>query len=277
MRINLPTDLLRSFVMIVDTGSMVKASEHIFLTQSALSLQMKRLSDLIQQPLFRRQKGNLILTEAGERLLVVAREILVLNDDVVGSLGARTLEPIRVGMVQDFAEAILSGVLHRFNQSHPDIRLQIRVANSSDLREMFASDLLDLSLYLGDPDDAASVVTTPIVWLGDPDLLLQPVLPVAIMSKPCRFRDAGLASLDAARRSYDITVETPSVSVLRAVVQSGLAITCRTPAFLGSGYMPLELGLTTLPEIGYAIDVRNGASDAVLELLALTRDALAKL
>lgn len=277
MRINLPTDLLRSFVMIVDTGSMVKASEHIYLTQSALSLQMKRLSDLIQQPIFRRQQGSLMLTPAGERLLVVAREMLALNDDVMGTLGVRTPEPIRIGMVQDFAEAILSGVLNRFNRSNPDIRLEIRVGISTELREMFTSGLLDIALYLGDPNDAACVVTTPMVWLGEPELLFPPVLPIAIMAKPCRFRDAGMASLEAAGRPYSIALETPSVSVLRAAAESGLAITCRTPAFLGPNFAPLDIGSPQMPDIGYIIQVSENPQSSVAELSGLIHSALARL
>src|SRR5690242_17890377 len=126
MRINLTTDLLRSFDAIIDTGSMVKASERVFLTQSALSLQMKRLFDMLQVPILHRQQGALCLTPAGDKLLAHAREILERNDHAVESLLGRGLVgPVRVGMVQDFADEILQRVLARFSQINVEVDLQI--------------------------------------------------------------------------------------------------------------------------------------------------------
>src|SRR5580704_4212888 len=79
MPTNLPTDLLRSLVAIVDSGSMLKATETVFLTQSALSLQMKRLEELIQQPLFTRRGRRLLLTDTGQSLVAQARQMLLLK------------------------------------------------------------------------------------------------------------------------------------------------------------------------------------------------------
>ena len=114
MATNLPTELLRSFVAIVDSGSMLKATERVFVTQSALSLQMKRLEETVLTPLFHRDGRRLTLTPAGQALLVHAREILALNDRAVVALtGDALVGPVRVGLVQDFAETLLSGVLAR--------------------------------------------------------------------------------------------------------------------------------------------------------------------
>ncbi|WP_232227948.1 LysR family transcriptional regulator [Asaia astilbis] len=108
MATNMPTELIRSFVAIVDAGSMAQATETIFLTQSALSLQMKRLEDLLQQKLFRRDGRALALTAAGEDLLVRARQFLALNDQIVQSMGQGfDPEPIHIGMTQDYADTVL--------------------------------------------------------------------------------------------------------------------------------------------------------------------------
>jgi DNA-binding transcriptional LysR family regulator len=80
MAVNLPTELLRSFAAIVESGSMLRATERVFVTQSALSLQMKRLEEIVQVPLFRREGRQLMLAPAGEVLLSFAREILAAND-----------------------------------------------------------------------------------------------------------------------------------------------------------------------------------------------------
>ena len=104
MTVNLPTNMLRSFVAIVETGSMLNASEQVFVTQSALSLQIKRLEELVQQHLFLREGRRLTLTSAGEVLLGYARRILALHDEAVAAITTGRFEgPVRIGMVQDFA------------------------------------------------------------------------------------------------------------------------------------------------------------------------------
>src|ERR1700753_66361 len=109
MAVNLPTDLMRSFTAIVDSGSMLRATERVFVTQSALSLQMKRLEETGQTPLFHRDGRRLVLTPAGQTLLAFAREMLATNDKALSALNGDVLAgPARVGMVQDFAEVLLS-------------------------------------------------------------------------------------------------------------------------------------------------------------------------
>ena len=109
---NFPTELLRSFTAIVDTGSMTKATERVFVTQSALSLQMRRLEELVQSPLFLRDSSRrLVLSPVGHEMLAYARQILDLNDQAVTSLrNVAVAGPVRVGGSQDFSEVLLTGV-----------------------------------------------------------------------------------------------------------------------------------------------------------------------
>jgi DNA-binding transcriptional LysR family regulator len=197
MATNLPTELLRSFVAIVDSGSMLKATERVFVTQSALSLQMKRLEETVLTPLFHRDGRRLTLTPAGRTLLVLAREILALNDRAVVALtGDALVGPVRVGLVQDFAETLLSGVLARFSQLNPDVQLEVRVAGSPELLDLLNGDRLDVVLCMGAADDPHAARVAPMVWHGEPDLARAEVLPLAILAPPCRFRDAALAALE---------------------------------------------------------------------------------
>lgn len=85
MVVNLPTGLLRSFVVIVDTGSMRRACEQLGVSQPALSLQIKRLEEIVQTPLFHRVGRRLVLTPAGDMLLSDAREILSVNDRAIAA------------------------------------------------------------------------------------------------------------------------------------------------------------------------------------------------
>jgi DNA-binding transcriptional LysR family regulator len=110
MPLNLPTTLLRSFVAIVDTGSMLSASEHVFVTQSALSLQIKRLEELLQQTLFRRDGRRLSLTPAGGLLLDYARRMLALHDEAVAAVSDNGFTaPARMGGMErmSFAKEIV--------------------------------------------------------------------------------------------------------------------------------------------------------------------------
>jgi DNA-binding transcriptional LysR family regulator len=258
MAVNLPTELLRSFTAIVDSGSMLRATERVFLTQSALSLQMKRLEETVQTSLFHRDGRRLSLTPAGDTLLAFAREILAANDRAVSSLNGDVLAgPARVGLVQDFAETLLGGVLSQFAQLNPDAQLQVRVGGTMELLELLRTDRLDVVLGMGPEDDASAVRTAPMQWLGDPALAKASVVPLAVLEKPCRFRDAALAALDAAGRPYRIVLETPSLSVLRACIDSDMGITCRTAVFSGRSIDAQHgVDLPALPHVAYVRHTR---------------------
>jgi DNA-binding transcriptional LysR family regulator len=279
MAVNLPTDLLRSFAAIVDSGSMLRATERVFVTQSALSLQMKRLEETLQAPLFRRDGRRLSLTPAGETLLGYAREILSTNDRAVSALTGDVLAgPARVGLVQDFAETLLTGVLSHFARLNGETQLQVRVGGSAELLDLLSADRLDVVLCMGPHDDPAALKIAPMVWLGDPALAELDVLPLAVLETPCRFRDAALAALDAAGRRYRIVLETPSLSALRAAVQSDLCITCRTDIVLKRPIDPeLAASLPALPSVAYTRHTRVDPHPTLARLSEMIRAAVVEL
>ncbi|MGR4863338.1 LysR substrate-binding domain-containing protein [Caulobacter sp. LARHSG274] len=277
MATNLPTELLRSFVAIVDSGSMLKATERVFVTQSALSLQMKRLEETVLTPLFHRDGRRLVLTPAGQALLVHAREILALNDRAVVALtGDALVGPVRVGLVQDFAETLLSGVLARFSQLNPEVQLEVRVAGSPELLDLLSGDRLDVVLCMGAPDDPHAARVAPMVWHGDPDLAKAAVLPLAILAPPCRFRDAALAALERDGRPFRVALETPSLSALRAAVEAGLAVTCRTALFR-PGTPPIEAGLPAVPQVAYVSRIGAAPHPSIARLSGLMHQAALEL
>lgn len=277
MVVNLPTDLLRSFAAIVDAGSMLKATERVFVTQSALSLQMKRLEDLVQTALFHREGRRLSLTPAGENLLGHARDILDANDRAVMALTGDVLAgPARIGLVDDFAETLLSGVLADFSEIHPETNVQVRVAGSAELLDLMQSGQLDVLLCLSAGDDPAAIRTQPMRWLGKPELAKQDVIPLAVLERRCRFRDAALAALDRAGRPYRIVLETPNLSALRAAVESGVGITCRTTHVIDS-VIGAKLALPSLPHVAYVRHIRSNPHPTIghlADLLLAAAEAL---
>ena len=276
MVVNLPTELLRSFAAIVDAGSMQRATERVFVTQSALSLQMKRLEDLVQTSLFKRDGRKLTLTPAGQSMLGHAREILAANDRAVTALNGDVLAgPARIGFVQDFAETLLSGVLARFASLNPETQLQVRVGGSAELLDLMHTDQMDVLLCMGAQDDPAAVRKAPMRWLGNADLARQDILPLAVLERPCRFHDAALAALDQAGRPYRIALETPSLAALRAAVNSGLGLTCRTTHFMDAAIEADDL--PALPQIAYVRHIRSSPHPTIGRLADLIQAAALEL
>ena len=276
MTVNLPTDLLRSFVAIVDHGSMVRACEQICLTQSAISLQMKRLEKLVCQDLFRRNGRSLALTRAGAQMVPAARRMLELNDQLVNSLdGADSVEPVKIGLIQDLADGLLPAVLGRFAAANRAVALQVRVGGTPDLLRALRAGEIDLAMGVGQSLDPSAVHTVPMLWMGKQHLVERDELPVALLQAPCIFREQALAALEAARRPYRVVLETPHLSGLRAAVQAGIGITCRTRLMVDDDTIEALPGnvLPPLPLVAYTLHAARSPSRQVSELAGMLAHA----
>jgi len=277
MPVNIPTSLLRSFVAIVDTGTMLHASEAVYITQSALSLQIKRLEEMVQQTLFLRDGRRLKLTPSGALMLDYARRLLTLHDEAVMAVSAGQLSgPIRIGMVQDFAELLLSGLLYRFNQRHSDTQIYSRIAGTGELLALLGRGQLDIVIGFGAEHNPDAVTETPIGWYGNPSLVEQTPLPLAVLETPCLFRDIALRSLDEVGLTYRVAVETPDLTTLRASVQAGLGITCRT-LFSMEAPIIVDSGLPELPNVFCTLLAANGLDRAAAHFAELARENIAAL
>lgn len=278
MPINLPTTLLRSFVAIVETGSMLNAADQVFVTQSALSLQIKRLEEMVQQALFTREGRRLVLTQAGDVLLDYSRRVLALHDEAVTAIGAGNFAGlVRVGMVQDFAETLLKGLLLRFSELHPDSQIYAKVAGTAELLTMLQRGQLDIVIGFSAADDPAGITVAPMEWYGSAGLADRSVLPLAVLEKPCRFREAAIASLDAAGRPWRIAIETPNLTTLRAAVEAGLGLTCRTHLFLGEEASLTSSSLPALPKVACILSKAGDLGRANTRLAELATEVLREL
>jgi DNA-binding transcriptional LysR family regulator len=277
MPVNLPTNLLRSFVAIVDTGSMLNASEKVFVTQSALSLQIKRLEELLQQSLFHREGRRLSLTSAGALMLDYSRKVLTLHDEAVAAVTAGQFAgPARIGMVQDFAEMLLSGLLARFAELHPEAQIYSRIAGTAELLALLENRQLDIVLGFAANNDPHAIANAPMSWFGKPELLGHETVPLAVLEPPCRFREAAIRALEDAGRPYRITVETPNLTTLRAAVTAGLGVTCRTHLFLQEA--PLDIpDLPPLQRVSCILQTAPSLASATARLADLARETVAAL
>ncbi len=254
---DLPSPLLRSFVAVVECGSLAAAAARIGRSESALSQQMARLEASVGQALFDRDGRALKLNQTGSLLLAHARAILVRIDIARTELSSTAARPIRIGIVQDFVASVLRPTLTDLRALNPKTSFAIVIGSTAELLQAMGEDRIDTALCAGDMIGTAdSAVNFPMQWFGNANLLDDEVLPLASVAPPCPFLMAAQHALDAIGRPWRIAVVTPSLDGVRAATGAGLGIACRTAA--GIGLPPLrDARLPPLPSIRYAVIERR--------------------
>lgn len=264
---NLDIDLLRTFVPIADLGGFAKAGRHLHKTQSAISLQMKRLEAQSGSKLFRKAGRRQLLTEPGELLLNYARRILSLNDEAAAALRPIPLQgQIRFGVTQDFADRGLAAVLARFADHHPGVRLDVRVNPSCELKQQIAKGKLDLAVAFQERGDRGdSLGKLQLSWIvpesySEPDD--QP-LKLVLFEPPCVFRDRVINALEKASMSWRVVYTSPSLPGLLAAVDAGLGVTAR----LSNRHRAPATGLPKLQPVELAVYRNPQTTPAPLDAL----------
>ncbi len=259
-------DLLRSFVSIAETGSFTEAARRCLRTQSAVSMQMKRLEDGLGRPLLDRSGRAVQLTADGERLLVHARRILAAHQEAISAFTEPDLQgSLRLGTPDDYATSFLPAILSRFAESHPLVHIEVVCDSTARLSTQLADGTLDLSLItVGEHDDTDRLlVREPVVWVTSPHHCVheRDPLPIALFPPGCTFRRWALSALAAKGRAFRHAYTSLSMAGLVAAVRAGLAI-----SVLGCSTVPDDLsvlragdGFSTLPN--YAIALRRGGTE----------------
>jgi len=282
---NLDMDVLRTLAVAMELGSFARAAERLGRTQSAVSLQMRRLETQLGQKLFRKNGRNLALTDAGDTVLGYARRILELNDEAVAAVrGAAIAGAVRLGVHQDFAEAWLPAVLTRFARAHPAVHISAQVERNTVLTERLVHGALDLALVFcqssacGPGFTATPVGELQMEWIAPRDFAPDPALPLPLVmfEAPCVFRDAALAALERARRPWRIALTSPSLAGLWAAAGAGLGVTARTRIGLPAGLVPVTSGLPRLPRVALTLHAIADMPPAVARLREILLDVLAR-
>jgi DNA-binding transcriptional LysR family regulator len=224
---NLDIDLLKTFLAVADTGSFTRAADEVNKTQSAVSMQMKRLEDLLARPLFAREGRTIRFTADGERLIEYARRLVTMNDEAVAAFTMPELAgSVRFGTPDDYADRFLPEILARFWRTHPLVTVDVECRESSRLSERTRRGELDLSLVTFGCDVYSDepVRREPLVWVTSAkhNVHLLDVLPLA--SPECEWRKAVLTALDSQKRRYRIAYSSSNSNAITAAVQTGLAV-----------------------------------------------------
>ncbi|MCF8483663.1 MAG: LysR family transcriptional regulator [Rhodobacteraceae bacterium] len=241
MLTNVPTDLLRTFVTVVDLGSFTRAAEALGRTQPAISLQIKRLEDLLRTKLINADGRQVRLTDAGMSLGPYARQMLRLNDDIVAYFTNDSLSGwIRVGLPTDFSNSYLLGAITRFAASHPEVRIEVESQLSSNLRTELAADRIDLMVGIVPTKDAPFLVNmasiTPL-WAVAETFVWPPrsELPLVRHPDPCEYAERMRLALRGARKSWKTVMVASDVAGIQAAIVAGLGASALTPATLTEG------------------------------------------
>ncbi|MFQ5936312.1 MAG: LysR family transcriptional regulator, partial [Acidiferrobacterales bacterium] len=201
MAVNLDTDLLRTFVAIADAGSFTRAGQRVHRTQSAVSMQVKRLEDSVGKPVFQREGRSVSLTAEGEALLGYARRILKLHEEAVATLTQPdVVGTVRVGTPDDYVMRFLPGILSRFAQAYPRVQVAVHCEPSYALLSRLEQRELDLALVTCDPakESGDIVRREPTVWATSERHFVheEEPLPLALFQKGCFLRDWIIQALD---------------------------------------------------------------------------------
>ena len=227
MNIELPLDLLQTFATVVETGSFTRTGETQHITQSAVSMQMKRLEGIVGLALFHKQGRSFQLTQAGETLLEHALRILNAHNEAVAAFSSPDLfGRVRFGCAEDYASRFLPAVLHGFRKAFPRIRVDIHIAPGVELHEGLIREELDLCLLEGSWGGGQVVHREPLVWAASRTGAAheEDPLPLAVYHEGCNYRKWALEGLRKARRRYWIAFVSPSISSILGAVKVGLAV-----------------------------------------------------
>jgi DNA-binding transcriptional LysR family regulator len=266
-------DLLRAFVLIAEGRSFTRAASRVGRTQSAVSMQIRRLEEMLGQPLLVRNSKTVQPTPQGMWLLERARMLLAINDEIVGNFRAPPMiGSVRIGTPDDYALNWLPEILARFADTHPAVELDVTCMNSSVLAQQIQEGRLDLTLISEGEEPrgwpAQRIWCGPLRWVGSPTHSLHKRNPLPLaLARPdnsCPWRNAALGALRAAGREARVTYNSATQTGCFTVALAGLALTVSAPCTLPSGlaWLGKAEDLPPLPEMGILL-LRHEASVGV--------------
>lgn len=275
---NLPTDLLRTLVTVADHKSFTKAGEILGRTQPAISLQIRRLEEMIGCELVSTRSRTNLLTPQGDEFVRFARQMLCLNDEIVARVHHRRAEGLlRVGLPVDYAVAFFQDILTRFLREHPEVELEIVCDPSRLLLSRLDHGDLDLVIAMYDapaPSNLAFAWAERPIWVASADFEADPTAPVRLLAhnEGCEYRARMIRALDEIGRAWRIVYSSPGISGLQNAVLSGLGITALTQRTLLPGMAVLgeSAGLPALDDVHVGLHYKQSVLSTAGNRLAGT-------
>ena len=226
---NLDSDLLRTFVAVAEAGSVTDGAARIHRSQSATSLQVKRLEAILGQPVFERHGRGVVLSDTGRKLFPVAQDVTARLDAALRQISQDAVSGrLRLGIPDDHGRTKLAEIVAAFTRHHPKVELDVTCALSTGFPEDLDKGSLDLAIYeVERPSRNEEVLyEDPTCWVSSASrgFSVEESLPVALFDHACWWRDAATASLKARGKPYRVVYSSQSVSGVIAAVEAGIAV-----------------------------------------------------
>ena len=271
---NISTDSLRTFVMIVDVGGFAKAGDFLGLSQPAVSLQIKRLEDVLGYKLFKKQGQRQVLNQYGELLLPMAKQMMQYNDAILQQFTSESITgKVRLGIPSEFAARILPSIIGDFVALYPEVSLEVKSRLSKHLLSASRQDQFDLVLALNEQLTASKFpifMQDQLVWVGDLNQAKNQVVTLVTAPEGCIYRRRATDALKNAGIKYRIVYSNADLTGLIAALKEGLGITV-----LAKSTVPSELNyqvqtkyLPALGDIGISLVKSSGESENAVDKLA---------
>ena len=282
---NLPMDLLRAFVSVAQLGSFTKAGEILGRSQPAVSLQIQRLEELVDESLLARNGKSLELTVEGQQLYTYANQILNLNDLALSELSKNIVSgKIRLGIPSEFATILLPKIVSRFAKAYPNITLEVNCELSKKLLSKVGKNSHDLILALEDnPSKTWSDLdkTDELVWVASAEHRIHksPVVPLIAAAEGCIYRQRATALLDQIKQPWQIVYTIPDLSGIQQAIQEGIGVTVLAKSTVPENLrvLPPSARFPDLGKVGITLvaSSRNKKNEAVHLLAEFLKTSLA--
>jgi molybdate transport repressor ModE-like protein len=264
---NFDLEQLRTLAAVIDAGSLTAAAPRVFLSQSSVSEQIRKLEERAGQSLLTRSKAGVTPTEAGTRLLAYARRILALSDEAFRDLHGETLQgELRVAVTDYFRPGDLTRLLGRLGESYPQVRLNVSILKSDALRAAYAHGDFDVGLAMniaGASPSSEQGAKAPVIrreslaWLGATGLRLARGEPVRLLALPdtCSLHQFTVALLRRRRVPYVLAHVASGVAGLQSALAAGLGVACLNESAVCDGVTRVSAphGLPPLPRVAFQL------------------------
>ncbi|MGF6723982.1 DNA-binding transcriptional LysR family regulator [Paraburkholderia sp. GAS41] len=269
--LQLDFDLLRTFVAIADTGSLTRAAAEVGRTQSAISMQLKRIEEIVDGTVLVRTARGVELTSRGNRLLAHARRLVRAHDEALLDVTDRGLTgSVRLGCPEDYCTGFLPVVLRAIAAQHPRVALEVVCAPTPLLEKMLDARRVDVALVSLAPEGNVEQVIRweDLVWIASQDFYppSEGPLQIALSVPETLDHQAARRALEAANVSYRVAYESVSKDGLLAIVRAGIAVAVVTRGAVPADLriMPVGEPLPPLPRVGIAVASYSGAVDSLV-------------
>ena len=278
----LDSELLRTFIAVTNAGSVTDGATQIHRSQSATSLQIKRLEAIVGRAVFERHGRGVVLTEAGRYLLPIAHDVTARLDGALRDLTKHAVRgKLRLGIPDDHGRAKLAQIVATFARSHPQVELEVTSALSTEYPEALEKGRIDMAVYeVEDPAQEEEVLKEdPTCWVAaeHTDFSNADPIPVALFDHACWWRDAAIASLQARGKPYRVVYSSQSVSGVIAAVEAGVAVGLigRSSIQSGISIVPHEFGFAPTPTSKLVLAIGNLQNpDLIAAMRSAVRTAL---